>query len=91
MHLSKFTDDTKLGGVADRPGGCAAIQRDLHRLKKWAGRNRTKFNKRKYKVLPLGRNNPRHQYMLGANQLERSLAEKNVEVLVDTKLSMRQQ
>jgi len=30
--LSKFDDDTKLGGVADTLDSCAAIQRDLDRL-----------------------------------------------------------
>jgi len=33
---SEFADDRRLGGVVDRPDGCAAIQWDLNRLEKWA-------------------------------------------------------
>ncbi|PKU41171.1 rna-directed dna polymerase from mobile element jockey-like [Limosa lapponica baueri] len=71
--LSKFADDTKLGGEADIPEGCAAIQKDLNRLEKWVDRNLMKFNKE--------RNNPLHQYMLGAVQMESSLVEKDLGVL----------
>lgn len=39
----------------------------------------------------LGRNNPGHQDVLGADQLKSSFAEKDLEVLVDTKLHIRQQ
>ncbi|PKU41805.1 rna-directed dna polymerase from mobile element jockey-like [Limosa lapponica baueri] len=83
--LSKFADDTKLADILE---GHPAIQRDLGRLEKWADRNLMQFNK-KCKVLPQGRNNPRHQYTLGITQMENSFAERVLGVLVDTRLNLR--
>ena len=49
-----------------------------------------KFNKDKCKVLPLGRNNPTHQYGLGAELLERGSVEKGLGVLGDSKVTLSQ-
>lgn len=49
-----------------------------------------KFNKEEYKVLPLGRNNPMHKYTLGADCLESTIAEKDLGVVVDTRLNVSQ-
>ncbi|KAJ7418993.1 rna-directed dna polymerase from mobile element jockey-like [Willisornis vidua] len=88
--LSTSASNTKLEGVADVPGGSVSIQRDLSGLEKWDNRNFMEFSKENFQILHSGRNNHRNQYLLENTQLESSLAEKDLGVLVITKLNMSQ-
>ncbi|KAK4825221.1 hypothetical protein QYF61_025493 [Mycteria americana] len=73
--LSKFADDTKLCGSVDLLEGRKTLQRDLDRLDRWAGANYMRFNKAK----------------LGEEWLESCLAEKDLGVLVNSRLNVSQQ
>ncbi|KAJ7404053.1 rna-directed dna polymerase from mobile element jockey-like [Willisornis vidua] len=72
-----------LQGVTNTLESCAALQKDFDRLQRWAEKNCLRFNKGKFTVLQLGRNNPLHQYRLG-DALQKSSS-------VEEDLSMSQQ
>ncbi|GAB0182996.1 mitochondrial enolase superfamily member 1 [Grus japonensis] len=71
--ISKFADDTKLGGAVDFLEGQDALQI-----------NRMKFDKSKCQILPLGWSNAGHKYELGEECLESSPAERDLGVLVNS-------
>ncbi|KAK4830331.1 hypothetical protein QYF61_010095 [Mycteria americana] len=76
--ISKFADDTKLGGAVDSLEGQEALQRDLDRLEHWAMINGIKFKKSKCQILHLGQSKARHKYKLGEEWLESSPAERDL-------------
>ena len=85
-YISKFADDTKLGTSVALLEGRRALQRHLDRVDRWAESSNMRFNKSKCRVLLFGHSNPLQSYEPDSGQAERDLG-----VLVSSRLNMSQQ
>ena len=89
--LLKFADDTKLAhrirGEEDR----RVLQQCLDALMDWAEKWGMAFNTAKCKVMHIGRNNPRYQYVMGGHTLEATEVERDIGVLVSSDLKPSEQ
>ena len=90
--LSKFADNTKLGGSVSPPEGRKALLWDMGRLDQWAEANCMNLNKITCGVLHLV-HNPMNCYRLEAERLESyaGMEEKDLGMLVDSQLNMTHQ
>ncbi|KAF4804378.1 hypothetical protein TURU_008383 [Turdus rufiventris] len=89
--ISKFAVDTKLGVCVYLLEGSRALQSNLEWLDRWAESSKMNFNKSKCSVLHFGHNNPLQCYRLGTVQMDSAQAERDLGVLVDSRLNMSQQ
>lgn len=89
--LNQLAHNTKLAGTANTHKRRDAIQKELDRLERWACANLLKFNKAKCKVLHLGWENSQYQNRQGAELIESSPVEKDLDVFVDEKLNTTHQ
>jgi len=89
--LRKFPEDSKLGRSVDVLEGRKALQRGLDRLDRWTKMNCRRFNKAKCQVLHSNHNNSMKCYTFGEEWLESCLVEKDLRVLVDSRLNITQQ
>ncbi|XP_051789435.1 uncharacterized protein LOC127529561 [Erpetoichthys calabaricus] len=80
-----------MGGLADNLESVKSLQEDLDNIQAWADLWQMKFNVSKCKVLHIGSKNVTFEYTMGGRKIESTPYEKDLGVIVDSKLSTSRQ
>jgi hypothetical protein len=88
--ISKFADDTKIASKVTTTHDREILQSDLDRLVNWASKWQMKFNVEKCKVLHIGSNNNRAQYLMNGQQLSAVNKEKDLGITISSDLKPSQ-
>ena len=80
--ISLFADDAKVYRRIATPEDAESLQRDMDRLSEWSRKWLLSFNVAKCKTMHIGHNNPRNDYRLQGNTLDKSDLEKDSGVYI---------
>ena len=89
--VSKFADDTKIGGIVDSEEGYLRLQQDLDQLGQWADEWQMEFNLDKCKVIHFGRSNQGRVYSVNGRALGIVTEQRDLGVHVHSSLKVESQ
>jgi len=89
--ISKFADDTKLGGKVDNVQDRLQIQQDLANIVEWSKKWQMPFNLEKCKVMHVGHSNIKHDYYMGGIKLKEVAEEKDLGIIISNDLKSGKQ
>ena len=84
--VSKFADDTKIGGIVNSEDGVSRLQEDIDELVRWASKWQMEFNPDKCEVIHFGRNNLESEYVMNGRTLGKTDEQRDLGVKVHKSL-----
>ena len=90
-NISKFADDTKLGGIVRCEEDAWRLQGDLDRLSEWADAWQMQYNVDKCEVIHFGSKNMRVDYYLNGGRLGKGEMQRDLGVMVHQTLKVGMQ
>ncbi len=84
--LSKFADDTEVGGKVLLTANCEIIHRDLDLIIQWSEKWKMSFNTTKCKVTHIGSRNSNHTYYMDGELLQTMEEEKVLWININSDL-----
>lgn len=90
-NISKFADDTKMGGKVGDEEDRKSLQKDIDKLGEWATTWQMKFNTNKCEVIHFGKKNDRASYFLNEEELRCNATQRDLGVLVHESLKVSMQ
>lgn len=90
-NISKFADDTKLGGMVHSQKQIESIQKDINALSKWSEKWLMEFNEDKCSVIHFGKKNPKHNYTLRKTSIKSVEKQRDLGVIISHDLKSKSQ
>ena len=84
--LLMFADDSKMARAIKTRDDSEQFQKDIDNLCKWANDWAMEFNQDKCKVMHIGRNNPRNEYVMNGVKLSVTEEERDLGIWTDSSL-----